>query len=166
MCECLNRLGSPKSTSHYSIVSALSRQLHWLWPTYTVLADYRNSIYLFVNYFYFQVFSYFLGKTQPKVGSPYCYRRCPSLRPSLPPSRSWLTRNSARTLAAGKTIPSPFDRDRYKETILAKRHRSRPKSFLRSGVRSGVRNRTVCTASKDRQNTHIFGDISKSLRPS
>ena len=35
-----------------------------------------------ISYIYYETVL-FLGETQPKVGSPYCYRRCPSVRPAL-----------------------------------------------------------------------------------
>ncbi len=78
-----------------------------------------------------------------------------SVRPSVPPSRQWLTPNISGTIAARKTMSSSFDRRLSMPNGI-----DLGPQFLRSGVR----NRGYFTASRCRQNNHDSCNVTKMQR--
>jgi len=99
----------------------------------------------------------FLGKMQPKVA----FLLLPSSL-SVRPSRSWLTHNSTRTIAARKTISVHLIGSCHK-TFQAKWHYPGPNSLYAMVCATGW---GYFTTSRYRQNSHVFDNITRMLRSS
>ena len=131
-----------------------------VWNEHMKIAIENRYIYIYI---YFAIFTSSCTMTRPTIirGNateswfPYCYRRCPSVPPSVPPSRWWLMLNGYGTVKARKTVSAPFDRVMPGDFPC---QTASPKTQQFYAVH-GVRNRWYFTASKYRQNSRISGNI-------